>query len=142
MYYMLISFVLFRAMNAAELSDDVADPKNQYTILAPTNAAFKDALQILGISFESLLKDLDTLRGILLYHIIDDNIEGDEFVEGPTATLNTTTFYVEAERGIEFAGMGSSATAIETDIDLACNSAVHKVDMVLLPFKVQSSTSK
>lgn len=129
-------------MNAAELSGDVANPKNRYTILAPTNAAFKDALQILGTSFDSLLKDLDTLRGILQYHIIDDNIEGSEFVEGPMVTLNTTTFFVEVDRGVEFAGVGTSATAIETDIDLACNSAVHKVNMVLLPFNVQSSASK
>lgn len=131
---------MVRAMNTAELSGFVADSTNHITLLAPTNEAVTSSLEILGVSFEDLLKDVDMLRGILEYHIIEENIEGPEFVEGVLTTMNTTTLYVEVGNSVEFAGTGTSSRAIETDIDLACGSAVHKIDMVLLPFKIKTST--
>jgi len=129
------------ALNLARLSSGLANADEKFTVLAPTNDAFDELLVLLGVELEELLEDVDTLTGILEYHIIEDNLEEKDFSNGDLETVNGTIILVEnIGNTIEFAGTGTSASIIDADIDESCMAAVHKIDEVLLPFRPEGST--
>jgi transforming growth factor-beta-induced protein len=130
--------VLLAAVSEAGLAETLAG-EGPFTVFAPTDAAFADALEALGITAEDLVASED-LTNILLYHVVGgeealysndvaaalaDAGEDGLMVE----TLNGASFTVTAdEDGIYVDG----AQIIMTDI-LASNGVIHVIDAVILP---------
>lgn len=62
--------VLLKAAEAAGLLGTLTAKDASFTIFAPTDAAFKKLLAVLGVSLEQVLADKATLKLILLYHVL------------------------------------------------------------------------
>ena len=101
-----------------------------YTVFAPTNQAFSDALAALG--FESL-EDVpdEILREILEYHVIlGAEVASGDLSNGTTAIMvNAQPIVVLTDGGVSINGSSNVATA---DVD-ASNGIVHIIDAVLVP---------
>ena len=123
--------VLVEAVKAAGLVDTLSGP-GPFTVFAPTDAAFADALKTLGVTKEQLLADPAKLKTILTYHVVPGEVmaadvltmDGKDVatVAGPTVRvkLNGSTVMI------------NDATVTTTDIK-ASNGVIHVIDKVLLP---------
>jgi uncharacterized surface protein with fasciclin (FAS1) repeats len=108
-----------------------------FTVFAPTNAAFEQALIDLGITVDELLASPD-LGAILTYHVVAGKLMAADVVAainagGGTAvvdTVNGESITVELIGGDVV--INGTATVIQTDLE-ADNGVVHVIDAVLLP---------
>ncbi|MGK0273123.1 MAG: transforming growth factor-beta-induced protein [Cocleimonas sp.] len=124
---------LVAALQATGLDTVLADPDTDFTVFAPTDAAFA----LLGEdTINALLADPDTLSNILLYHVISGaKIMQDTAVtvaqsdnkmvtmaneQMSTLSLNDSTLYIN-----------KSAVSL-VDV-MADNGVIHVVDQVILP---------
>ena len=112
-----------------------------FTVFAPTNAAFDDALQLLGVNE---ITDIDpaTLASVLQYHVSDvDNIRSSDLVNGdnPVPTLqgeNLTVILPPTDNGVNIADIrdvGDRQGGIITVDVQAGNGVIHVINLVLLP---------
>lgn len=121
---------LVAAVNAAGLAGALGHPGDTYTVFAPTNAAFAALGQD---TIDALLADPDTLRNILLLHVLPGTI-----VDAATA-VSLVGFDIQAGNG-EILSLTledgvlkiNGATIVATDIE-AVNGVIHVIDTVLLP---------
>jgi transforming growth factor-beta-induced protein len=104
-----------------------------FTVFAPTNAAFASLLADLGISS---LDDLsaETLKPILLYHVLGGKVLSTDLTSGYVSTLSSgpdqTKISLEVDKqNVRLNGSSSITTA---DI-MASNGVIHVIDKVLLP---------
>ncbi|MGI9585978.1 MAG: fasciclin domain-containing protein, partial [Acidimicrobiia bacterium] len=65
--------ILLAALETAGLVDALNNPDDELTVFAPTDAAFADALEALGLTAEELLASED-LAGILAYHVTAEGV--------------------------------------------------------------------
>ena len=128
---------LVAAVDAAGLVDALSDPDATYTVFAPTNEAFADALDALGLTAEELLADTETLTSILTYHVLDETVTSGDLAAAGTEDITVTTLngedltvIVGDDGTVSFADQ--SATVITADIE-ASNGVIHVIDAVLLP---------
>ncbi|MFW5718275.1 MAG: fasciclin domain-containing protein [Spirochaetota bacterium] len=117
---------LLTAVEAAGLEETLRG-EGPFTIFAPTDAAFSALPDDL---LEVLLEDRDTLREILLYHVIPRELRSGEVVEAGDART------VQGER-VDFTVQGGSAyvseaEVIQPDIDTS-NGVIHAINAVILP---------
>ncbi|WP_019036993.1 fasciclin domain-containing protein [Psychroflexus tropicus] len=110
-----------------------------FTVFAPTNAAFDDLIETLGV--ESLQEvDPEILATVLKYHVItDNNVRLGDLSTGLTAETfqgESLEFDLSESPQVEDAS-GTNASLIETDIQ-ADNGVMHTIDKVLLPEEVLS----
>lgn len=124
--------ILIQALQAAhpsllrKLSSD-----REFTVFAPTDAAFTAALEELGMTAEELLSDRPMLSRILRYHIVRGEYEAAEVLE--RERLRTTQGgRIFQSDGILTDANGRTANIIQTDIQ-ASNGVIHVIDNVLLP---------
>ena len=119
---------LVAAASAAGLVETLDSPDSDYTIFAPTNAAF-DALP--EGTLDALLEDTEQLTGILLYHAVAGTVLAETVV-----TLEAATTLAGADITIEVTDDGvvlnGSVNVTATDI-LCSNGVIHVIDAVLLP---------
>eukprot|EP01023_Acetabularia_acetabulum_P066530 TRINITY_DN899_c0_g1_i1.p1 TRINITY_DN899_c0_g1~~TRINITY_DN899_c0_g1_i1.p1 ORF type:complete len:539 (-),score=141.37 TRINITY_DN899_c0_g1_i1:69-1568(-) len=130
---------LVAAVTAAGLADTLSDPELEATVFAPTDAAFEDALTLLGLSLEELVEDLDTLTLVLQYHVVPVKALSTDLVNGqvlPTLAGNST-LTVDLSDGVDIVGIGSTAKVIDADITAGAG-VVHVIDTVLLPIEPTS----
>ena len=101
--------------------------KNQLTVLAPTDEAFRQLFAQLGVNS---IKDLsaEQLRPILLYHVIQGKVWSSQLKEGFTRTLNGSAVEVKLGNGVMF----NDANVLYANIR-ALNGVIHVIDRVLLP---------
>ena len=101
--------------------------KNQLTVLAPTDEAFKALFEQLGVKS---IRDLsaEQLRPILLYHVIQGKVWSSQLSNGFTRTLNGSAVEVKLGNGVMF----NDATVLFANIR-ALNGVIHVIDKVLLP---------
>jgi uncharacterized surface protein with fasciclin (FAS1) repeats len=119
--------VLAAALEATGLDVVLDSNDDQYTVFAPTDAAFEALLAKLGISAEDLLADPD-LSDILLYHVTEGRRYSQSVVRAPRIEmLNGDDVDVD---GTDL--NGGQATIVATDFE-ASNGVVHVIDGVLLP---------
>lgn len=122
--------VLAAALEATDLIATLGDDDARFTVFAPTDAAF-DALG--SDTIDALLADPDTLRDILLYHVVADTV-----VDAETA-ISLAGTRIDAANGDELAisldGDAlriNDATVIAADV-FATNGVIHAIDAVLMP---------
>ena len=118
--------MLVNAVKATGLANTLSTGK--YTLFAPTNIALEAA------KADSL--DRDTLKAVLLYHVVKGEYFSSEFPEGDTevTTVGGGTIVISKENGTVFVKgeNGDRAIVIEADI-YAENGTIHVIDRVLLP---------
>ena len=128
---------LLAAVQAADLTDALADPDATLTVFAPTNAAFEAAIEALGTTAEDLLADTETLTAILTYHVLGDVVTSTDLANAGTEEISVTTLsdqelivVVGDDGSVGFADQ--TATVTQADIE-ADNGVIHVIDAVLLP---------
>ena len=123
--------VLVDAVKAAGLVETLSGP-GPFTVFAPTDAAFADALKTLGITKEQLLADPAKLKTILTYHVVAGKV-----MAADAMTMNGQEVATVAGPTVKLAINGSTvmvndATVTAADI-AASNGVIHVIDKVLLP---------
>jgi transforming growth factor-beta-induced protein len=122
---------LIAAIDAAGL-ESTLQGAGPFTVFAPTDAAFAEALEALGISADELLADTDTLTQILTYHVAPQaadsalvaTLDGQE-----VATVNGQGVLISVDGGQI---MVNDADVVSADLE-ADNGIVHVINGVLLP---------
>ncbi|GAF56480.1 beta-Ig-H3/fasciclin [Psychrobacter sp. JCM 18901] len=125
--------VLVEAVQAAGLVDMLSDPNAHYTVFAPTNAAFMQALQETGMTKAQLFANKPLLTKVLGYHVIagDMAMYAKDVKPGHVMTASKDTLMVTKE-GKLMDENGRTTNIVKTDI-AANNGVVHVIDRVLLP---------
>lgn len=118
---------LLAAVEAAGLSETLMG-EGPFTVLAPTDAAFK----ALGNTVNELLlpENKDKLASILTYHVIPGRVYSDQ-----VAGLESATTVQGSDVSISVNGKAvkiDDATVIKADIE-AANGVIHVINKVILP---------
>lgn len=132
----------FSTLTAALVSTDLAQTLNgdgEFTVFAPTNAAFDAAAQLLledpmATGPDLLLAlDKDTLASVLLYHVVPGKLlSGDVLADDTFMTANGADIMRDGTTIV--GGQGSMGGLVLDLIDIeASNGVVHVIDGVLLP---------
>lgn len=118
---------LAAAVTAAGLADDLQG-EGPFTVFAPTDEAFA---KLPAGTVESLLQEenLETLKGILLYHVVSGEVKAEQVVDlNGAITLNGQRVDINTEDGVKVDG----ASVVTTDI-MCSNGVIHVIDSVILP---------
>ena len=106
---------------------DALKGKGPFTVFAPTDEAFKNLPK--G-ALDNLLKDKETLKNVLLYHVVSGNVSSKDVVKLDKATtLNGSDLKIKTSDGKV---MINDADVIGADVE-ASNGIIHVIDKVLLP---------
>lgn len=121
---------LAAALQLTGLDAVLTDGSRNFTVFAPTDAAFEKLGQD---TINSLLNDPDTLSDILLYHVVPDAVVQAEAalqLDGQSVdTANGDAFMVNVDDGKLFI---NNAQVIAADVG-ASNGVIHVIDTVLIP---------
>jgi uncharacterized surface protein with fasciclin (FAS1) repeats len=101
----------------------------QFTVFAPTDAAFEATFQELGITINDL--DQATLTQILLYHVARGR-RNSNAVLGSSRIRTLEGGFLYQEGGMLTDEQGRTANIIVTDVS-AANGLIHAIDLVVLP---------
>ncbi len=115
------------AILAAELDGALDDESSEFTVFAPTDAAF----EVLGQeTIDALLADpKGDLTDILLYHVVGAKALSGSLSDGQEiATLNGKEVTISTSAGVMVNDAMVTVADLETD-----NGVVHVIDAVLLP---------
>ncbi len=125
--------ILVEALTKANLVGAVADENAELTVFAPTNDAFVALLSDLNLSS---LDDVpsETLKSILLYHVIGSKAISSDLESGYYPTLSTyndnnMSMYIKVDNGVFI----NKNTKVTTPDIMADNGVIHVVDKVILP---------
>jgi len=121
--------VLAEALTKANLISTLNDTSKNFTVFAPTDAAFTAALKFMKATKAQLLAT-PGLKGILTYHVVGGVVKSTDLTNGMKATtVNGATVTVTIN--------GKTVkinTATVTTADVMCsNGVIHVIDMVLTP---------
>jgi uncharacterized surface protein with fasciclin (FAS1) repeats len=124
---------LVAAVQRAGLVDALSDASANYTVFAPTNAAFATFLSDNGFSSVDDVP-VEVLSQILLNHVLGTEVKAADVTTGYVNTLATygaTTsnidMFISTANGVVING---GSTVVTTDVD-ASNGVVHVVDAVI-----------
>jgi uncharacterized surface protein with fasciclin (FAS1) repeats len=109
--------------------------KDQYTVFAPTNAAFQNLYTALGITKISDLP-AELVRDVLLYHVVEGRRAANSVVP-KNGTKNISTLlgvgFTVSPQG-QISAVGNTANISTANIS-ASNGIIHVIDAVILPIK-------
>lgn len=118
----------------AGLVDLFLNGNDQFTVFAPTDAAFEELYDVLGV--EDITKvDPQTVLNVLLYHVTEGRRAANSVVpKVRPRTIETllegATFSVDTQGRIQ--AVGNSSLIISSNVS-ASNGIIHVIDTVLLP---------
>jgi transforming growth factor-beta-induced protein len=115
---------------------DTLSSDGPFTVFAPSNDAFNQALNDLGISAADLLANTDLLTQILLYHVA-----AGEYLAADVVGMESLTMVDGNSANITFRGSSAyidGAKISNTDI-MAGNGVIHVIDYVMLPPNVEDA---
>jgi transforming growth factor-beta-induced protein len=124
--------ILVDALYKADLVNVLNSTAN-FTVFAPTNAAFNALFSELGISgIDELSKE--TLTPILLYHVLGTEAKSSMITSGYYNTLSPAqgsyiSLKVDVSSGVK---LNKTTNVTKTDVDVK-NGVIHVIDKVLLP---------
>lgn len=121
---------LVAAIEAAGLVETLSG-EGPFTVFAPTDDAFANALEALDLTAEELLARED-LADILTYHVVAGEVLAADVVElagQDIETVNGQTVSIRVEDGVVYV---NDAQVVATDIETS-NGVIHVIDTVLLP---------
>lgn len=125
--------VLVEAVQAAGLATTLSNPNANYTIFAPTNDAFMQALTDTNMTKAQLFANKPLLTKILGYHVINGDMAmyAKDVKPGNVMSLSQDTLMITPQLKLVDEN-GRVATLLKTDL-AASNGVVHVIDKVLLP---------
>jgi transforming growth factor-beta-induced protein len=105
------------------------DGNRQFTVFAPTDAAFEELFGVLGVSSVDEIP-FGTLRSVLLLHVAPgERLSGDVFDSTRIRTLAKAFVFPTVAGGTAYINDGAIVAA---DVDVS-NGVIHVIDSVLLP---------
>ncbi len=111
--------------------DEVLDGSDEFTVLAPTNAAFSALGQE---TLDALANDPDALKAILLYHVVPGVVDSNAVIAAVGTQVTTVNgSNVAITSGGEGVGVRvnfSDVTAVDISAE---NGVIHVIDSVLTP---------
>lgn len=124
--------ILIAALQAADPAViQTLSGNGQFTVFAPTDAAFVALLGELGMTSEELLNNKALVTDVLLYHVARGYRDsGDVLASSRIRTLNGGFLFQSG--GVLTDANGRTANIIVTDIP-AANGVIHVIDRVVLP---------
>lgn len=122
--------ILVEAVAAAGLVDTLATTPN-LTVFAPTNQAFANLLNELGMTKSQLLANPALLQQVLTYHVVPATVYSSQVKPGMVKTVQGTNFSITNDGKIRDS-KGRVANLVKTDVK-ASNGVIHVIDKVLLP---------
>ncbi len=125
--------LLVEAIQAAGLAGALSAPDANYTIFAPTNDAFVQALQDTKMTKDQLFGNKELLTKILGYHVINGAapIYAKDVKAGNVMSLSKDTIMITPQLKLVDEN-GRVASLLKTDL-AASNGVIHVIDTVLLP---------
>ncbi|MBK9359387.1 MAG: fasciclin domain-containing protein [Bacteroidales bacterium] len=130
--------ILVEALAKADLVSAL-EGTGPFTVFAPTNAAFNSLFAQLGVSGISELS-AETLKPILLNHVISGNVKAMDIATGYVETLNNygpngnkVKLFIQKGSNV----MVDGSKVVTTDV-IASNGTIHAIDKVILPASVVS----
>jgi len=106
----------------------VLDGNRQFTVFAPTDAAFEALFDVLNVSSVDEI-DVETLRAVLLYHVAPgERFAADVVASSRIRTLSGGFLAVSLEGGV----FVNDAEVVIPNINVS-NGVIHVIDQVLLP---------
>jgi transforming growth factor-beta-induced protein len=123
---------LVQALSKAGLVN-VLNGEGNFTVFAPTNAAFDQLFNQLGITGISDLS-AEALTPILLYHVLGEEKKSMDLSSGYFNTLSPAqnsylSLMISLDAGVK---INSETNVIAVDVDVK-NGVIHVIDKVLLP---------
>ena len=135
---------LVTAVQAAGLVDVLADPNAEWTVFAPTNAAFEALPE--GV-LDMLLADTELLTRVLTYHVVEGTVTSDMISPMMAPSMEMTAPgepLMGSELDVQIADDGTvminNATVVMADI-MASNGVIHVIDTVLVPADIAAMIS-
>ncbi|MBT8133166.1 MAG: fasciclin domain-containing protein, partial [Gammaproteobacteria bacterium] len=123
---------LVAALEASGLDAVLADETRDFTVFAPTDAAFAALLTDLGISAADLLAS-PNLSDILLYHVVPDAEINSTAAIAAAGTTVTTANTDDIGVALKGADLFINASRVENPDVNANNGVIHVIDAVLIP---------
>jgi uncharacterized surface protein with fasciclin (FAS1) repeats len=124
--------ILILALEAADPAViNTLDGNGQFTVFAPTDAAFLDLLEELGMSAEDLLGNQELVTQVLLYHVARGRRYSDDILASDRIRTLQRGFLFQ-EGGVLTDNLGRTANIIAVDVE-AANGIIHVIDRVVLP---------
>jgi uncharacterized surface protein with fasciclin (FAS1) repeats len=112
---------------------ETLDGNRQFTVFAPTDAAFDDLFETLDVDG---IADIpaSTLKAVLLYHVAPgERFSGDVLDASRVRTMSKSFLRPSIQGGDPYiSGANNSAEIVLPDVD-ASNGIIHVIDAVLLP---------
>ncbi len=123
---------LVAALQAADLVETLADLEAEYTVFAPTNAAFE---KLPEGKLEELLADPETLANILLYHVLGGTVLADAAIPVAGSMDNTIDMANKGKAALSYVGtdLFINGALISKADTMAANGVIHTIDNVILP---------
>lgn len=108
---------------------DTLNGNRQFTVFAPTDAAFEDLFDALGVNGIADI-DVATLTAVLLYHVAPgERFSADVIASNRIRTLGKGFLRPTVHDGGAYV---NDARIVAADIDVS-NGVIHVIDAVLLP---------
>ncbi len=108
---------------------DTLNGNRQFTVFAPTDAAFDQLFGALGVSGVNDIP-VATLRSVLLYHVAPgERLSGDVVSSTRVRTLSKGFLHPSLHDGSAWI---NDARIVAADVDVS-NGVIHVIDKVLLP---------
>ena len=124
--------ILLELVTEMDLDSTLADEDAEFTVFAPTDAAFEALLEEFELTMEDLLEAQDLVKDILLYHVAEGTISSEDLAELDTvATVQGGEIAVSVDEDDNIV-LDEVAIVVDTDIE-ASNGVIHVIDKVLLP---------
>lgn len=111
------------------LVETLANLENEFTVFAPTNAAFD---KLFATVDPATLTD-EQITNILLYHVVPGYVFSSDLTNGDVSAANGGKLNIDLTNGVVVKGansLGSNVTAANLK---AQNGVIHVIDTVLLP---------
>jgi uncharacterized surface protein with fasciclin (FAS1) repeats len=122
--------ILAKAVTEAGLVEALSG-EGPFTVFAPTNEAFEQALIELDMSAEELFSDKELLSTVLKYHVVSGKVMSTDLsddMEVKTLIEDEIEFEISEEGTL----INGESKIIDVDIE-ASNGIIHVIDTVLIP---------
>jgi transforming growth factor-beta-induced protein len=124
---------LVKALTKAGLVSTFADPSAEFTVFAPTNAAFVQLLNDLDLNSINEIPD-ELLVDVLQYHVFDQKVLSSDLSENLVApTLGNYTVRFTLSGGAKVWTSSEGFADISTPDVIASNGVIHVINKVLVP---------
>jgi uncharacterized surface protein with fasciclin (FAS1) repeats len=124
--------ILIAALQAADPAVlATLDGNGQFTVFAPTDAAFVALLGELGLTAEQLLGNQDLVTQVLLYHVARGRRDSGEVLASDRIRTLEGGFLFQSG-GVLTDENGRTSNIVAVDV-MAANGIIHVIDTVVLP---------